>query len=1506
MPPKRRGRGRGGGANGPAAKKARGGRVSTRSTRRSKAESSSEDEQPMSDPEELGFDKNALQSVKYDYNELMNDPAYNHPELIHSIDHSELNEDYYERTGLQDPLLFHCDPKLLGMKVPDANTFTVDSVLDLVGGNRMIEVVEVSNQGSVKMSLKEFVDFYNSPPEKRAPLYNVLSLEFSNTPLHDHVMMPEIVRKIDWVQNNWPDELKQRFITFARNHKHYTPHNAYPQVQNYCLMSVAGCYTDFHIDFSGTSVWYHVLKGQKVFWLIPPTATNFLLYQEHAKNTEDRSFFGKSVETCGMVILKPGDTMLIPSGWIHAVYTPVDSLVFGGNFLHSLSCKMQIKVYQCENRLNITRKFRLPYNEELIFYVIANYVKKWTGREYARPLRIEDAKRDYIGKKWFEAGGHHKEINFADFGHQLTTEELQEAEAGAPTTEEGSLNVIAMHDANSQYAKQVGNGSSPRVSLTNEEVDKLVSSNPLIFYKNAGHDFCSNKSVQDHKLPVNAEPPIIFNEEEIRKISPFKLDELDALCTYLRKKQKVEIAEGICQPASLLKCFAEVLKHRRAQLPKEEHSPSPATTRSGRKRKSAPAPKSTNEAKKRGMLATRISKKRFVTENEEDDEKASVKPEAPVKEEHVEAAEKMERRVKNEDELTSLHVDHKTGSSQFIVDDLPENILEDEEKPTIGENYSALEEEYEEDDDDGDEYVPTAPVRMPLPPHESSGALVRKPVIPELPPELELKKLDPNMDRIKKRISRSSQELSPANNKESKHKDDEDGKKRRDEKLSAKERKKKEADRKRSDTHLDDALNAAHGNYAPRQKKKKPEKPAFAGGIPTAPIQHEPVVENPYNFDPMSEIMKLGQGQLKSAYRKTKTNIELKKDKNLYRLEPKRHPSTENPSTSAADNEEVANHSPGQNAQQQIQEHPFNVQPRIERRNSIHSTAKPPLASHSNTESPATPTGSGTRPISVDTGFPTSGSSTDHRRMSFDSRSRHDKPSPKVKEPMSAARSKQPQPSPIGGPGTSHVARNTERKKSESGSGTAQRKSYTSVTSRLEKLINTPIATSSRPAPPAATIEKRPAMLSGTPRTSSSRPSTDSSYTPTTAPPRTSSWMPSSDAHLHLNTSDAADDSPIDVVNDSPAHLQHNPTRPLPSPRNSAAAVLSPLATNSSNKGFSHDHHSARDHYASRSSISGSLDSLPPSVNGDHPKLAPSGRPFIPSRNAIDRLNSLFTRIRNRAENNYGETSSEQFGKVQRAERLPSLAAGKQDLLPRVEEFDCSRRQKEHPAVGEREERPAQGLKMTTVEKRPCAAVVVLGDVGRSPRMCNHAISLAEKHYHVQLVGYTDTTPHEHVSKNPNISIISLPPPPDFLSNFSEVIQLPLKFIWAFFTLFFTLLFRTDLFNLRLVLLQNPPALPTMITCFVVSRIKRAKFVIDWHNYMYSILKDKYQLSEAEIFDRSPIAFYNAHQTEQEDSDERKSAIKRGALKNIYKVAQNYPHKSLTPHSKAKTQFWCS
>ena len=86
-------------------------------------------------------------------------------------------------------------------------------------------------------------------------------------------------------------------------------------VCRYCLMSVAGCYTDFHIDFGGTSVWYHVLKGEKLFLLIPPSMENYDLFRTwHMSGDQESTFFAELVSEAQLVRLLPGDTFIMPSG----------------------------------------------------------------------------------------------------------------------------------------------------------------------------------------------------------------------------------------------------------------------------------------------------------------------------------------------------------------------------------------------------------------------------------------------------------------------------------------------------------------------------------------------------------------------------------------------------------------------------------------------------------------------------------------------------------------------------------------------------------------------------------------------------------------------------------------------------------------------------------------------------------------------------------------------------------------------------------------------------------------------------------------------------------------------------------------------------------------------------------------------------------------------------------------------------------------------------------------
>lgn len=59
--------------------------------------------------------------------------------------------------------------------------------------------------------------------------------------------------------------------------------SSYSCVQRYCLMSVQGCYTDFHIDFGGTSVWYHILRGCKVCVNVSNATCQLLLVSLNSK-----------------------------------------------------------------------------------------------------------------------------------------------------------------------------------------------------------------------------------------------------------------------------------------------------------------------------------------------------------------------------------------------------------------------------------------------------------------------------------------------------------------------------------------------------------------------------------------------------------------------------------------------------------------------------------------------------------------------------------------------------------------------------------------------------------------------------------------------------------------------------------------------------------------------------------------------------------------------------------------------------------------------------------------------------------------------------------------------------------------------------------------------------------------------------------------------------------------------------------------------------------------------
>lgn len=76
---------------------------------------------------------------------------------------------------------------------------------------------------------------------------------------------------------------------------------------------------------------------------------------------------------CLSVMLNLLGVRIIPAGWIHAVYTPEDAIVIGGNFLQSFNIGTQLTVYTIEQVTDVPLKFRFPYYKRLNWYALAKF-----------------------------------------------------------------------------------------------------------------------------------------------------------------------------------------------------------------------------------------------------------------------------------------------------------------------------------------------------------------------------------------------------------------------------------------------------------------------------------------------------------------------------------------------------------------------------------------------------------------------------------------------------------------------------------------------------------------------------------------------------------------------------------------------------------------------------------------------------------------------------------------------------------------------------------------------------------------------------------------------------------------------------------------------------------------------------------------------------------------------------------------------------------------------------
>jgi len=144
---------------------------------------------------------------------------------------------------------------------------------------------------------------------------------------------------------------------------------------------------------------------------------------------------------------------------------------------------------------------------------------------------------------------------------------------------------------------------------------------------------------------------------------------------------------------------------------------------------------------------------------------------------------------------------------------------------------------------------------------------------------------------------------------------------------------------------------------------------------------------------------------------------------------------------------------------------------------------------------------------------------------------------------------------------------------------------------------------------------------------------------------------------------------------------------------------------------------------------------------------------------------------------------------------------------------------------------------MATAQPTETVVVLVLGDVGRSPRMQYHALSLAAPHRRVLLMGYRGERCVPDVEKQPErIEQVLLSPDliPRPRRRALYALYAPLKAVLQVLQLLWALLVarrRPDV-----LLVQTPPAIPTLAVAWFV-RALGSKVVIDWHNLAFTIME---------------------------------------------------------------------
>eukprot|EP00878_Enallax_costatus_P017299 GHUV01018167.1.p1 GENE.GHUV01018167.1~~GHUV01018167.1.p1 ORF type:complete len:462 (+),score=151.64 GHUV01018167.1:240-1625(+) len=134
--------------------------------------------------------------------------------------------------------------------------------------------------------------------------------------------------------------------------------------------------------------------------------------------------------------------------------------------------------------------------------------------------------------------------------------------------------------------------------------------------------------------------------------------------------------------------------------------------------------------------------------------------------------------------------------------------------------------------------------------------------------------------------------------------------------------------------------------------------------------------------------------------------------------------------------------------------------------------------------------------------------------------------------------------------------------------------------------------------------------------------------------------------------------------------------------------------------------------------------------------------------------------------------------------------------------------------------------------------VVVLGDFGRSPRMQYHTLSLSQNGFQVYVIAFPGSSPPQEIQRSSSITITHIQQLPQLAARVPTLLALLLKAVYQLLSMVWLMLFKLP--RPDAILMQNPPAIPSMLVCWLAAKRHRAQWIVDWHNLAYTIMQLKY------------------------------------------------------------------